>query len=708
MNKSQRIYFSSGDTGNQNQDKYMTVKLEQEVETLEFMSMKLGTADTYQEFNSDYGVLVGRVIANGSVGIPNAKISVFIPITDSDVEDPDIYSVYPYKTPRDKNKEGKRYNLLPRVSKLNQETGQIEPKQAFGSFPIKEEIVGNLPFLDVYKKYYKYTALTNSAGDYMIFGLPIGTQVIHLSVDITDIGKYSMNPASMVTNLGYSPNFFTDNNSKIKSSNNLDDLPHIETQEITVDVRPFWGDTENFEIGITRQDFRIRALLVNTFTMFGSVFTDGDGASWGRDIVGGTRRISELFRARTGGDTYGIYNKRIGKVSETIYYYPSSVTDAEIDNGTADPTTEMLKLDQSEYSVYKRDGDFAFIINCNRDKIITNEVGDEVPVDNDANSGVFTKFRGFVVLEITEDEISMDWSDSIGNNTKVVPFRYKLKFPQYGGAGEFIDKPNGSTETTATIAWRKQSSTFEAQKFYSFSRFHALVTNSGGQDDDQFPLQSAGFFNNDTNNLGYNLDPNRNVGIIASNTYSSGDEEYPNSDMEFPINTDIDSTIKGFGANWINLSVYLPQVGWMAAGYSHIRNVRLVDHYHKQKEDDLGYNSYYVDQNSQEIAAGDFDTRYFPRNDVNWTDIIEVPVGDIIAMKMFNSKGFKDNQLLGTLEGQYRNGTYVPTGWGAPCPYNGGKNNAIPTSGADPRTYFYKGLGDANCIDYLYELGLIT
>ena len=271
MNKSQRIYFNTGNTGNQNQDKYIKVKLEQDIETLEFMSLKIGTADVYQNFNADYGVLVGRVLANGGIGIPNAKISIFIPLTDEDSNDSEIYSIYPYKTPRDKNNEGKRYNLLPRVGEKNPTTGIIKPKQPFGSFPIKEEIVGNPPFLSVYKKYYKYTALTNNAGDYMIFGVPIGEQTIHLSVDITDIGEYSMTPAAMVTNLGYSPNLFTDNNSKIKSSKDLNDLPNIETQEITVDIKSFWGDTENFEIGITRQDFRIRSVLTNTFTIFGSV-----------------------------------------------------------------------------------------------------------------------------------------------------------------------------------------------------------------------------------------------------------------------------------------------------------------------------------------------------------------------------------------------------------------------------------------------------
>jgi hypothetical protein len=149
MNKSQRIQLNSGNT---NTDKFIKVQLEQDIDTLEFLSMSIDAKDAYQDFNADYGVLVGRVIANGGVGIPNAKISIFIPLDDTDANDEDIKSIYPYTTPRDKNVDGKRYNLLPRVAKIDPNTGVSSPKQPFGSFPIKEEIVTNLDFLGVYKK----------------------------------------------------------------------------------------------------------------------------------------------------------------------------------------------------------------------------------------------------------------------------------------------------------------------------------------------------------------------------------------------------------------------------------------------------------------------------------------------------------------------------------------------------------------------------
>ena len=714
MNKSQRIYFSTGYTGNQNLDKYVKVKLEQDVETLEFMSMSLGTADVYQNFNADYGVLVGRVIANGGIGIPNARISIFIPLTDEDALNPELYSVYPYKTPRDENNEGKRYNLLPRVSKKDPITEIIKPKQPFGSFPIKEEVVANPPFLEAYNKYYKYTALTNKAGDYMIFGVPVGTKTVHLSCDITDIGEYSMNPASMVTNLGYSPNLFTDNNTRIKPSRDLGDLPNIETQEITVDIRPFWGDAEIFEIGITRQDFRIRSVLTNTFVIFGSVFTDGDNTMWSSDWEGG-KHIREYFRARDPSENlFGVWNKRVGEVTEKIYYYPTNVSDEKIDTGDVEEDgSDMVLLDKSEYSVYKRDGDFVVIINCNRDKIITNELGNPVSVDNDSVQGIFTKFKGFLTLEVSDEVVPMNFSYELGNNLTVVPLRYKLKFPQYANRNHGLEPPNESTgdDTSDTNAWRLQHKTFEGGKFYSVAKFHGLTYNDHENDADQ--TEEDGFMEFSDNNIA-TRDPNWNVNILITET--SG--EKPNSDYQFPSNATLvgHGDLDVFGAAWLNLCVHLPQVGYSTDGWEDVRWVRTNDNFSHQKSREGTFgtifrylNNYFVGGNQQTIAALQFNTKWFARSDAHWTDIIEVPVTDILTMNdNVPSKGFTDDII--TLSGaEYRNGDYIPPDWTVTdaAPMNGQKDGGDPTAGPDDTKYFYKGWGPSNCIAFLADLGII-
>jgi len=739
MNKSQRIYLSSGDTGNDNQDKYIKVKLEQDVETLEFMSLRLGTADVYQNFNADYGVLVGRVIANGGIGIPNAKISIFIPIDDADAQDPNIYSFYPYKTPRDKNNDGKRYNLLPRVSQKNPQTQQLEPKQAFGSFPIKEEIVGNLPFLDVYKKYYKYTALTNIAGDYMIFGVPVGTQTVHLSCDITDIGEYSMNPASMIVNLGYSESQFIDRGTRIKPSDDLGDLPNIETQEITVDIRPFWGDAENFEIGIVRQDFRIRALLTNTFTIFGSAFTDSDQTMRASedDDRPNFKEIRDFFWCYPQDSRHAtaLCTKRIGQIKETIYYYPPDMTDAEInvDSGSADPTTDMLILNPSEYSAYYRNGDFAFIINCNRDRIVTDDFGNQTPVSYDNPNGVFTTFRGFVTLEYTLDELPIIAQSGIEEKNdgtvkekdRTLPIRLKFKFPQHAGEANSFDYRNNSYADT----WRKQHMKFEAQKFYTFSKFNACIANKEQNDNTQVNLQKTisgrgGFFAGDYINRAdapnWNAsvgnasasDIEFNIGVIQTNT----NDVWNNGIYEMIPNNNITSSDQRFASNWLNLSVYFPQIGYALHSLSQLKHVRVADYLATQKGDDSANNPFFVFDNTMPIAAGQTNMKWYGRSDLHWTDVIEIPLDDIIKMAGYTTKkGFTDSDIAGLTLDNYRNGDTKPDPtdwkgtWSAECPYNGGRDNGQSNNTTkDPKYYFYKGFDTSDCIEFLYDLGLVT
>lgn len=731
MNKSQTIYFDTTKTG---VDMNVKIRLEQDIDTLEFMSMQLTTEEIYQDFNSDYGVLVGKVTANGGVGIPNAKISIFIPLSDADADMGQITSIYPYKTPRDKNFEGKRYNLLPRVSKIDPNTNQLVPKQAFGSFPIKEEVVTNTLIMDVYKKYYKYTALTNNSGDYMIFGVPVGTQIVHMSVDITDIGEYSMNPAAMVTNLGYSPNLFMDNNSKIKPSADLGDLPNIETQEISVDIIPFWGDTANFEIGITRQDFRIRATLVNTITIFGSVFTDGTDSMWGENVDTTSnldRTIRELYHAKNPSEAVvSIATKRSAKVTEKIYYYPANISDDEIDSGaaTANPDN-MLLLSPSQYSVYKRDGDFVFILNANRNKITTDENGNKIPISNDSPDGVFTQFRGFITLEITKDDAPMTATGSIGKNTNLIPYRYKLKFPQYAVSDYSFNKPDYSNHnniigTELNEAWSRQNYTFNAGKFYSVSRFHGLTYNNadgddGANSDDRQYLTSDGFLDPDNLNNAV-IDHNWNVNVIVASGTTDNFDSYPNASQQFPSN----GTVNGlyyFGANWLNLSVHLPQLGYMTEGYSHIRNNRTADNFSRQYSNNstTAGSDYFLVDNLMPIAAYDYNTKWFARSDLHWTDFIEVSINDIVTLGQQN-KGFKYDPTTNNLldASKYRNGTNIPTGWSAPCPLLNGEPLSIggqlggyphsPDVVPDPNIYFYRGVGDADCIKFLKDLGLIN
>ena len=113
MSKSYRIRTEPG------VDKSLNVQIEQDFEYLEVLSLKLLQSEIYTRQCSDYGVIIGRVSVNNGFGIPNAKVSIFIPLESEDEENPIISELYPYKTLNDVNEDGYRYNLLPYKNSYN-------------------------------------------------------------------------------------------------------------------------------------------------------------------------------------------------------------------------------------------------------------------------------------------------------------------------------------------------------------------------------------------------------------------------------------------------------------------------------------------------------------------------------------------------------------------------------------------------------------
>jgi hypothetical protein len=321
-NKSIRLRTTPGLSQN------IQVKIDQDFDTIDFLSLKITQEDAYRNFCSDYGVVAGRVIANDGFGVENAKISIFIPLLDEDSERDEILSIYPYSSPSEVNAQGIRYNLLPKngkrfyfyqkipvgqtpqnylggqynsVTPLGTFIGSWEnatslglvpeetpgyntwrrlvdathgPRIPIGTLPSKTEILDNDTLLEVYDKYYKLSTRSNSSGDYMIFGVPTGTKIVHMDVDLSDAGQSSLTVDDFI-NLGFPQNLFDGDN--FKSATNLDSLPQIETRDISVDVIPFWGNLDECEIGITRLDFNLNKVIQPSAYLIGYSFTNRQG-----------------------------------------------------------------------------------------------------------------------------------------------------------------------------------------------------------------------------------------------------------------------------------------------------------------------------------------------------------------------------------------------------------------------------------------------
>jgi hypothetical protein len=363
MPKSYRIRTEPG------VDKSIKIQLDQDFEYLEILSLKIFQNDIYTRMCSDYGVVVGRVLVNGGFGVPNAKVSVFIPITEEDEQNPIISQLYPYKNIDDLNDDGYRYNLLPYEP-------SYQGHSATGTFPSREDVLTDAALVEVYDKYYKFTVKTNESGDYMIFGVPTGEQTIFMDVDLSDIGCFSLSPQDLI-NSGLATETQVDGN-KFKTSTNLRELPQVKTLNKIVQVQPLWGEPEICLLGITRVDFDLTASAnVNiqpTSVFMGSMFstTNEDAVKKSCKPKINTGNMCELI-AGPG---------QILAIRQTIN------TD---DNGY--PVLEQYRLEQDGKII---DGEGTWLVNLpmNLDYVTTNEFGEQV-LSNDPKVGIPTtsKYR---------------------------------------------------------------------------------------------------------------------------------------------------------------------------------------------------------------------------------------------------------------------------------------------------------------------------
>ena len=341
-------------------DQKVTVELKQDYDLLEILSLKFTQVDAYSSMCSDYGVVVGRISVNNGLGIPNARVSIFIPITEEDSNDPVISALYPFTTVTDKNEDGYRYNLLP----SRQQHGGHAPT---GTFPDQKDVLNREEVLEVYEKYYKYTTKTNDAGDFMIWGVPLGTQTIHVDVDLSDISCFSLRPDDFIRQ-GRGVDSFK-NSYSYKSSNDIDSLPQIVSFNQTIEVYPFWGNEDLCEIGITRTDFDLSDKGVKIEPkayLLGSIYSDQ-----------GTNTVNKNCTPK--GD--------MGRKCDLVTF-PAQIEIIRFTSRKDNLNRPILEYLEIEEDV-DDDGSFVLPLPMNLDYMYTNEFG-EMEITNDPNKGVPT------------------------------------------------------------------------------------------------------------------------------------------------------------------------------------------------------------------------------------------------------------------------------------------------------------------------------
>jgi hypothetical protein len=348
-------------------NKTINVQLDQDFEYLEILSLKIQQSEVYTRSCANYGVVVGRITANNGFGIPNARVSIFIPIEEVDESNPIITSIYPYTSPTDKNSDGYRYNLLPYEKSYSKHA-------ATGTLPSRVDALTDDIAVEIYDKYYKYTSKTNDSGDYMIMGAPLGSQTVVMDVDLSDIGEFSLTPQDLIR-MGLASEGQVAGN-RFRTSTDLTSLPQIISLTKDVEVSPLWGDPAICQIAVSRLDFDLRddanVDIQPTSVFMGSMFSSPDKFRVRKNCKP-RDDMGNLCDLTTGPGQILALRQTINQDS----------------NGN--PVLEQYELEQAG-NIIDGSGSWLTELPMNLDYFTTNEFGEKV-LSNDPSIGIPTKAK---------------------------------------------------------------------------------------------------------------------------------------------------------------------------------------------------------------------------------------------------------------------------------------------------------------------------
>jgi hypothetical protein len=418
--------------------KTINIQLDQEFEFLEILSLKLQQEDVYTKSCAEYGVVVGRVTANNGFGLPNARVSIFIPIESIDESNPIISSIYPYKSPNDKNEDGYRYNLLPYEQSYSVHA-------ATGTLPTRLDALTGNTAIEIYDKYYKFTVKTNESGDYMIMGVPQGQHTLVMDVDLSDIGEFSLTPQDLIR-MGLASEGQVAGN-RFRTSTDLTSLPQIINLVKQLEVSPLWGDPELCDIAVNRVDFDLRDEanidIQPTSTFMGSIYSTADNFRVKKNAKP-SDNMGNLCSLTSGPG-------QIIAIRQTIFQ-----------DSIGNPTLESYQLEQSG-NIIDGNGVWLTELPMNLDYYITNEFGEKV-LSNDPTLGIPTKAKYrfkvkwqqpatlteqvrrpyYLVPNVKE----YGWSNDVDSDPNVNPPPNQLKSSYYFGL-DWSGYTNGFSTTTS-------------------------------------------------------------------------------------------------------------------------------------------------------------------------------------------------------------------------------------------------------------------
>lgn len=221
-------------------DYFMNIKINQSINTLDTLSVyNVSLAET-PKFNNDTGVLVGKLEAiqvlvdeNGDkirIPLKNIVVGIFNPSE----EFPNIASA---------DEDGNRirlnlYETLPQIDSPYDLKGYASFQSYLTdvSYSYKDNRNPSIP------DQYKYTAITNERGEFILHNVPVGQQTLMIEVDLL---KFGLDPEEVALNFFPYPT---------QDEPNVSEIPHLFFGQYPINIVPSWGD---FQTGYTEMTLSV-------------------------------------------------------------------------------------------------------------------------------------------------------------------------------------------------------------------------------------------------------------------------------------------------------------------------------------------------------------------------------------------------------------------------------------------------------------------
>lgn len=212
-------------------DMHINIKLERSFDVLNTMNIYNRAQNEWPTQSSPTGVIIGRLEALQEILDENGN-KVRIPLRNVPIGIFNESEAFPTISSVDEDGDRIRLNLkensLLEADYFNRDSWALDTSDQF-SKSLPEDLT-NTP------DQFKYVTITNQHGEFIIYDVPVGNQVLFFEVDLLKQG---------LTKDEVALNFFpypTD------TSPNVDRIPHFLFRQIPIDVFPAWGD---FQTGYT-------------------------------------------------------------------------------------------------------------------------------------------------------------------------------------------------------------------------------------------------------------------------------------------------------------------------------------------------------------------------------------------------------------------------------------------------------------------------